>query len=325
MPNIFLPILTLSLSLFSLGCFAEERESFQDLALFEVINDDDEDEVYCISKDAPLLERKKKEFEWNLAIAAVFQDEAEWLKEWIEYHKLVGVEHFLLYNNLSTDDFMSVLKPYLDSGEVELFDWPYAHQEDKEGFWVKIQTDALKDAIERSKESVKWLAIIDTDEFLVPIKHSTITDLLLTYEKIIPKLSQVSIKWVMFGTSDVLKVPDDKLMIEVLTKNAGREEEGLYKSIVKPKDVIECGNTHYCDLVKKRWSENISYAYAQINHYWTRDEFYLNQVKVPRREKIGYKEEIVLSWSESYNVRNEETALPIRRFISALRMKMGME
>jgi len=29
---------------------------------------------------------------YTLAIAAIFKDEAPYLKEWIEYHKLVGVE-----------------------------------------------------------------------------------------------------------------------------------------------------------------------------------------------------------------------------------------
>ena len=40
---------------------------------------------------------------YDLTIAAVFQNEAPYLKEWIEFHKLVGVEHFLLVDNESTD------------------------------------------------------------------------------------------------------------------------------------------------------------------------------------------------------------------------------
>jgi hypothetical protein len=32
----------------------------------------------------------------NLAITAIFQNEAPYLKEWIEFHLLMGAEHFYL-------------------------------------------------------------------------------------------------------------------------------------------------------------------------------------------------------------------------------------
>lgn len=303
-------ILSLILALGSHTGFTNENEVF-----FEIVDEDND--LYC-------SRGKKKEFEWNLAVVSVFQNEAKWLKEWIEFHKIVGVDHFYLYNNRSSDDFYTVLSPYLESGEVELYDWPFNYEEGKEGFWIKVQTDAINDAIERSKERAKWLAIIDTDEFLVPIKYNSILDLLNSYEKIIPRLSQVSIKWVMFGTSNVAEIPSNRLMIEVLTKNSGRTKDALYKSIVKPKDVIECGNTHYAALVKKRKTEHVPFEHAQINHYWTRDELYLMQTKLPRREKIGYSADTVLKWAEDFNHDNDETARPISRFIETIRQKLGM-
>src|SRR5215204_456630 len=57
----------------------------------------------------------------RIAIATMFQNEAPYLKEWIEYHRLVGVKHFYLWNNQSEDDYLSVLQPYIDKGIVELF------------------------------------------------------------------------------------------------------------------------------------------------------------------------------------------------------------
>src|ERR1700733_4250019 len=64
-------------------------------------------------------------FKYQLAICAIFRDEAPYLKEWIEFHKLVGVEHFYLYNNCSEDDYSAVLQTYIDQEEVELIQWPY--------------------------------------------------------------------------------------------------------------------------------------------------------------------------------------------------------
>ena len=49
---------------------------------------------------------------YPLAICAIFKNEAPWLKEWIIYHhKVLGVKHFYLYNNDSTDNFIEILSP----------------------------------------------------------------------------------------------------------------------------------------------------------------------------------------------------------------------
>ena len=34
-----------------------------------------------------------------LSVCAIYRDEAHYLAEWIEFHRLVGVERFFLYNN----------------------------------------------------------------------------------------------------------------------------------------------------------------------------------------------------------------------------------
>ncbi|CRX38914.1 glycosyltransferase family 92 protein [Estrella lausannensis] len=304
------------------------KDSEEPLLIFEMVDDDDDDyyDGYLSktsSREQIEPKKAKENFQWFLAATIVFQNEAPWLKEWIEYHKLVGVEHFYLYNNLSTDDYDSVLKPYIDSGEVELIDWPFAHEEGKEGSWIKVQTDAINDAVSRAKDKAKWLAIVDADEFIVPVKHDSLPAFLKAYDKVVPKLSQISIKWVMFGTSYVEKIPEDKLMTEMLTMNSGRTPSSLFKVIVKPKDVTGCGTSHYCGLSKGRKWESAPFEFAQINHYWTRDEDYFLNVKVPRRLKIGYSWESVFEWAESFNGDNPESSLPITRFLPALKQRLG--
>ena len=46
-----------------------------------------------------------------LAICAVYRNEAPYLREWIEFHRLVGVERFFLYNNRSTDTTWAYYSP----------------------------------------------------------------------------------------------------------------------------------------------------------------------------------------------------------------------
>ena len=49
---------------------------------------------------------------YELTACLKFKDAARFLPEWIEFHQLVGFEHFYLYNNNSSDDYRGALAPY---------------------------------------------------------------------------------------------------------------------------------------------------------------------------------------------------------------------
>lgn len=78
-----------------------------------------------------------KAYEYNLSICMIFQNDAPYLKEWIEFHRLQGVDHFYLFNNLSTDNYQEILDPYIKEKVVTLFDWP--HQSSNVQEWDQIQ------------------------------------------------------------------------------------------------------------------------------------------------------------------------------------------
>ncbi len=93
--------------------------------------------------------------EYRLSIGTIFKDEAKWMKEWIEYHLLIGVEHFFLYNNDSTDNYAEVLDPYIKKGIVELIPWGQANNApwtDPGGDWhyVGYQLTSIDDCIKRA-------------------------------------------------------------------------------------------------------------------------------------------------------------------------------
>ena len=72
----------------------------------------------------PSREATNAEFAFELMLCLRFKNEAPNLKEWLEYHHMVGVQHFALYNNNSTDDYRSVLDPYVNKLVHLLKDWP---------------------------------------------------------------------------------------------------------------------------------------------------------------------------------------------------------
>jgi hypothetical protein len=48
---------------------------------------------------------------YELTACLKFKNAARFLPEWIEFHQMVGFEHFYLYNNNSTDDYLGALAP----------------------------------------------------------------------------------------------------------------------------------------------------------------------------------------------------------------------
>ena len=139
--------------------------------------------VYLTAISPKIVDKK-----YNVSICAVFKNEAMYLREWIEFNHLVGVEHFYLYNNNSDDDYVSVLKPYVKNGMVTLLDWPYNQK----------QMECYEACIEKFSGETKWLGFIDVDEFIVPKSTDSIYEFLQPFEK---KAGSVNIYWKLFGTS----------------------------------------------------------------------------------------------------------------------------
>ncbi len=236
----------------------------------------------------------------KLSILAIFQNEDRFLKEWIDFHRTVGVEHFYLYNNLSSDKYIEVLQPYVAAGIVELYDWPYESQWGSEADWTKIQAAAYRHGLALASGQTKWLAILDTDEFLVPKQALSLTDWLKDYES----CSGILVNWQVFGTSNVQRIPKSAYLIEKLLQQAPVDDEmNTYcKSIVRPESVKYCTDPH--TVVYYPWSYSVDpdknlflwkFHHARpvkadiicIHHYWSRDEDFFYERKLARYEKWG--------------------------------------
>lgn len=195
--------------------------------------------------------RNGYKYPYELAVVAIMKNEGPYLREWIEYHRIVGMEKFYLYNNDSTDDTVEILKPYVDSGVVELIDFPGERK----------QLPAYADCIARHKMDARWLAVIDLDEFIVPDSGGDkITDVLNMQSR---KVSQVLARWVMYGSNGHVEKPAG-LVVESYTKRA-KKQTWHYKAIINPRLVhrMDC----HSHLVVKRTVE-LPTRVMRINHYF---------------------------------------------------------
>lgn len=267
------------------------------------------------------------DYKYTLSICAIFQDEAPYLKEWIEFHKLVGVDHFYLYNHRSQDHYREVLKPYIQTGVVELIDRPKVANRIK--IFNRLQCKCYNECLVHARGVSKWVAFIDIDEYLYPVIEKTLPALLKSYET----YGGVYANWRIFGTSHLKKIPKDQLLIEALTSCTSKTfpANSYIKSIVRPERALSFPNPHHPIYIKGYTQVNTdkipfdgifhsSYIrdnQLRINHYWTRDEDFFYRVKVPRQKRWGgtpNSQEIL----KSTNSEKDETIL---RFAPALKEK----
>lgn len=234
-----------------------------------------------------------KDYQYELSAMMIFKDEAKYLVEWIEFHKLVGVQHFYLINHrLSGDNYQEILQPYIESGEVELFQ-SETDFTDAYGFMCITQVDEYEKVIKLCADKTKWLAIIDSDEFLFPVEQESLVDFLKDYEE----FGGVYVFWQLFGTSGLPNIPEGALQTELFTWQGDTNYffNKWGKSIVRPDRVIKV-NLHFTEykppyfhvfpnkqrFVEMRYIEadrlnivpkfTVDVSKVRINHYWTRAE-----------------------------------------------------
>ena len=225
---------------------------------------------------------------YDLSIATVFQDEAPYLREWIEFHKMMGVQRFILVDDRSSDNYQEALQPYIDAGEVDLVHRPCPpHLLGKK--WIDYQLALIRAFCEQLRGVTRWLALIDVDEFILPTETDNVVQFLSDYEH----LGGVYIRWEPFGTSYIEKLPDGALITERLHLKGQfkRGRKMLGKSIVKPHRVLQ-PNIHRCgllpgyDYMDSNPDMQNEAPQIKVHHYWSRDQDFLFNAKLPRTAKI---------------------------------------
>lgn len=207
---------------------------------------------YFIKKKEYLKDKERhlppKAFKYYLSIGAIIYNEAEYIIEWIEYHRLVGVQKFYIYDNESSDNVKELLKPYIDNNIVEYFfingkhielykaKTPKDYYTERNRFSQTIQWPAYNAIIHHAKYHTFWLAFIDIDEFIVPISTEKITDFLKNFEN----EAGIEINWLMYGHSGHI-TKTNHFVIERFKHHSqfGLKENTQRKVVVNPRHVFQ--------------------------------------------------------------------------------------
>ena len=166
-----------------------------------------------------------------LTICAIAKNEGQYFEEWIEWHRNLGVEKFYIYDNESTDNTKEVLSPYVETGLVEYTFWP----------GMKQQLPAYDDCLEKHRLDARWIAVIDLDEFIKPIKDKSIPQFLKRFED----FSAVEINWLVYGSGGA-KIKEKGGVVERFKQHSLFDNwaNRHVKSIVNPRRVYSFIGCH---------------------------------------------------------------------------------
>jgi hypothetical protein len=162
----------------------------------------------------------------KVAICLIIKDENEYLEEWLQHHKNIGFNYFIIYDNqskISVNRYL--LKNNISEKGITLINW----DDNKHG----SQLRAYKHCCDNFKELYDYIAFIDTDEFLMLKTHKTIQEFINATHK----FDGLGIYWRMYGmnmTNSRIPIKDYKLYFE----------NPHIKSLVNPKKVINFPDPH---------------------------------------------------------------------------------
>lgn len=260
-----------------------------------------------------------------VSIACIAKNEGDYIKEWIEYHKIVGIERFYFYDNESNDNTKEILRPYINDGTVV---YHYV-------VGSVMQMPVYHDAVLRYAYQTYWLALIDLDEFIVPKVKESVVDFLKDYEA----YPGVVMSWVRFDSNGYEKKPSAHGGL--VTANYTRVKAGYdqwfgnktIKSIVRPSFVAKFINPHQA-IYKGGLApvaENFKPVFGpytdcsvnkiQLNHYQckSREEY----IKKIERGRADVRSKKVLIENE-LNYENTENDYAISKYLPKLKAAMGV-
>ena len=181
----------------------------------------------------------KNLFLYDLAVVAIMKNEEPYVKEWLDYHLLAGVDHFYIYDNDSTPEFKKILQPYIDSNIVTYIHYPGSAR----------QYEAYNDAIKKFRYFCRYITFIDADEFIFPKSKPTITGVADEILNGKPNAAALVAHWHIFGSNHHKKVDYSKGVLERFTRRA---ENDWYLPPKPPENRFHQGNVYVKSILNPR-------------------------------------------------------------------------
>lgn len=231
-------------------------------------------------------------FRYKVAACVMYKNEADFITEWLDYHILIGVEHFYVYNNLSTDNHKDVLKPYVDRNLITYHDYDVDISKICDfTFWRNDQYPYTH-CINNYKHESEWCAFIDMDEFIHIRNNSSIGAMMDKYRG----HGGLAINWLMFGPSGHYFEPGGSVIQNYTLRKPCRTKT-FVKSVINPRLCNMWGCPHlphmktpivFSDFTPCTISHSNKYIHTEcsIYHYYSKSKWYYIYRKMARAINI---------------------------------------
>lgn len=157
-----------------------------------------------------------------LSACLCFKDAASYLGEWLAFYSALGVEHFYLYNNESSDRHEDVLAPYVAAGAASVIDFPGRG----------IQAAAFRHCLAAFGPRSRWMMFCDDDEFLFPVMDVALPEALAPYEE----FAGVAVAWMLYGSSGHWTRPRGLVIENYAMRSAAPDQH--VKCVVDPRRIV---------------------------------------------------------------------------------------
>ena len=224
----------------------------------------------------------------TICLAAILKDEDSFVEEWVAYHRLLGVDHFYLYDNDPRQPLKHLLAPHLDY--VTVRPWLIEH-DDRSYPGRNKQLKAYAHCLAYGADQYDWITFIDCDEFVALEQHPNLKAFLSDFED----YDAIALNWHIFGHNGYYDDPPG-LIIESLTRRM-REPRPRTKSLTRPDAIASIDSAHRCQLKsgrkcvdanKRRYRDQLypgKTHIAHVNHYECRS--FVNWMRKPERDEAG--------------------------------------
>lgn len=192
----------------------------------------------------------------RVCVCTMLRNQARFMKEWIMYHRRIGVDRWFIYDNNSEDDMEPVIDELLNSGyQIDRYAWP----------WIKSQEAGFAHCAMRARGQCEWLGFIDVDEFVRLPKYKNLSSLLKRYSDK-PKVGELRVSCLNFGPSGLTRSPNEGVTVGYTCRMVMPER---HKSFIRPEALSPTlvNIVHHFHLKEGYKAVDMDTKAVVINHY----------------------------------------------------------
>lgn len=209
-----------------------------------------------------------------LTLVAIVRDQEHYIKEWLAFHRIVGVDRFVIVLHKCSDKTEQHIRELSFSNDI------YIHRVvSQEG--ASAQMGAYRWVVRNYGMTSRWMMFIDSDEFFFGTKEDHLPTILERYED----YGGLAAHWMNFGHNNNVLRPEG-LSIEAFTRRMGGTTwiNRVVKCAVQTRQLLAIMSPHrqltikpivrehFDELDASDFSTNklASWDIVRCNHYHTR-------------------------------------------------------